>query len=124
MKDIPGVDEDGNLRHGPFELYFKNGEVSCQGEFDNGKKSVNGSTSSTTARCSPRVATRTGGFRGRWKWFYKTGEPRATGGFDEQEQKHGAWKRYHPNGQLWMKVASNTERRKATGRLTTSRASW
>ena len=33
--------------------------------------------------------------------FYKTGEPRGTGGFDVEEQKHGLWKRYHPNGQLW-----------------------
>ena len=53
MKDIPGIDEDGNPKNGPFKLFFKN----C--------------------------------------------EQRGTGGFDDEEQKHGAWKRYHANGQLW-----------------------
>lgn len=38
---------------------------------------------------------------GQWKWFYKTGDPRGTGSFDDEEQKHGEWTRYHPNGQLW-----------------------
>ena len=41
MKDIPGIDEHGNPKNGPFKLYFKNGLISCQGEFDNGKKSGN-----------------------------------------------------------------------------------
>ncbi|MBU15399.1 MAG: hypothetical protein CMQ14_09980 [Gammaproteobacteria bacterium] len=26
---------------------------------------------------------------------------RATGGLDDEKQKHGVWKRYHANGQLW-----------------------
>jgi antitoxin component YwqK of YwqJK toxin-antitoxin module len=39
MKDIPGIDEDGNPKNGPFKLFFKNGLISCQGEFDNGEKS-------------------------------------------------------------------------------------
>ena len=34
MKDIPGIDEDGNPKHGPFKLFFKNGLISCQGEFE------------------------------------------------------------------------------------------
>jgi len=38
---------------------------------------------------------------GRWKWYFKNGKPRATGGFDSDENKHGEWIRYHKNGQLW-----------------------
>ena len=49
MKDIPGIDEDGNPKNGPFKLFFKNGLISCQGEFDNGKKS------------------------GKWKYFLNNG---------------------------------------------------
>jgi len=49
MKDIPGIDEHGNPKNGPFKLFFKNGLISCQGEFDNGKKS------------------------GKWKYFLNNG---------------------------------------------------
>ena len=42
-----------------------------------------------------------GKITGQWTWFFKNGEPRGTGGFDDNEQKHGEWKRYHANGQLW-----------------------
>ncbi len=55
MKDIPGIDEDGNPKHGPFELFFNNGQVSCQGEFDNGKKS------------------------GEWKYFLNNGQLQSSG---------------------------------------------
>ena len=40
MKGISGIDENAIPKNGPFQLYFKNGLVSCQGEFDNGKKSI------------------------------------------------------------------------------------
>lgn len=35
MKVFPGIDEDGNPKDGPFKLFFRNGLVSCLGEFDN-----------------------------------------------------------------------------------------
>ncbi|NND80710.1 MAG: hypothetical protein HKN53_12485, partial [Maribacter sp.] len=50
MKDIPGLDEYGNPKNGPFKLFFKNGLISCQGEFNNGKKS------------------------GKWKYFLNNGQ--------------------------------------------------
>jgi antitoxin component YwqK of YwqJK toxin-antitoxin module len=53
------------------------------------------------AGCSYSVRFKDGKIVGRWKWFYKSGEPRGTGGFDDKEQKHGEWTRYHANGQLW-----------------------
>ena len=42
-----------------------------------------------------------GKIAGRWVWYFKNGAPRGEGGFDDDEQKHGAWTRYHANGQLW-----------------------
>ena len=42
-----------------------------------------------------------GKIAGEWTWFFKNGEPRGIGGFDDNEQKHGKWIRYHKNGQLW-----------------------
>lgn len=101
MKDIPGIDEDGNPKNGPFKLFFKNGLISCQGEFDNGKKSGKWKYFLNNGQMQSSGSFKDGKIVGRWKWFFKTGEPRATGGFDDEEQKHGAWKRYHANGQLW-----------------------
>ena len=31
MKDIPGIDEDGKPKNGPFKLFFKNGLVCLSG---------------------------------------------------------------------------------------------
>ena len=101
MKDIPGIDEDGNPKHGPFKLYFKNGLVSCEGEFDNGKKSGKWKYFLNNGQLQSSGNYKGGKIVGRWKWFFKNGEPRGTGGFDDEEQKHGVWKRYHANGQLW-----------------------
>ena len=101
MKDIPGIDEDGNPKNGPFKLFFKNGLVSCEGEFDNGKKSGKWKYFLNNGQMQSSGSFKDGKIVGRWKWFYKNGELRGTGGFDDEEQKHGVWKRYHPNGQLW-----------------------
>ena len=101
LKDIPGIDEDGNPKNGPFKLFFKNGLISCQGEFDNGKKSGKWKYFLKNGQMQSSGSFKDGKIVGRWKWFFKTGEPRATGGFDDEEQKHGAWKRFHANGQLW-----------------------
>ena len=61
MKDIPGIDEDGNPKNGPFKLYFKNGLVSCEDEFDNGKKS------------------------GKWTYFLKHGQMQHSGSFQDDK---------------------------------------
>ena len=82
-------------------LFFKNGLISCQGEFDNGKKSGKWKYFLNNGQMQSSGSFKDGKIVGRWKWFFKTGEPRGTGGFDDEEQKHGAWKRYHANGQLW-----------------------
>jgi hypothetical protein len=60
MKDIPGIDENGNPKNGPFEVYFKNGSVSCLGEFDNGKNQEHGNTFSTMDNCNHQATTITG----------------------------------------------------------------
>lgn len=101
MKDIPGIEENGNPQDGPFKLYFKNGLISCQGEFENGKKSGKWKYLLNNGQMQSSGRFKDGKIVGRWKWFFKTGEPRATGGFDDEEQKHGLWKRYNSNGQLW-----------------------
>ena len=62
---------------------------------------ASGRTFSTTGKCNQPVTIRTEKIVGEWTWFYKNGEPRGTGGFDDNELKHGLWTRYHPNGQLW-----------------------
>ena len=63
MKDIPGIDEDGNPKNGPFKLFFKNGLVSCQGEFDNGKKS------------------------GKWKYFLNNGQLQSSGSLQGRKDR-------------------------------------
>jgi antitoxin component YwqK of YwqJK toxin-antitoxin module len=94
-KDIPGIDEDGNPKNGPFKLFFRNGLISCQGEFHNGKKSGKWKYFLNNGQMQSSGSFKDGKIVGRWKWFFKTGEPRGTGGFDDEEQKHGVWKRYH-----------------------------
>jgi antitoxin component YwqK of YwqJK toxin-antitoxin module len=101
MKDVSGFDEDGKPKHGPFKLYFKNGSVSCEGEFNNGKKSGKWKYFLNNGQLQSTGHYQDGKIWGQWTWFYKNGEPRGIGGFDDDEQKHGLWKRYHPNGQLW-----------------------
>jgi len=39
--------------------------------------------------------------KGPFELFFKTGEPRGTGGLGGEEQKHDAWRRYPVNGKLW-----------------------
>ncbi len=63
MKDIPGIDEEGKPKHGPFKTYFKNGLVSCEGEFDRGKKS------------------------GKWKYFLNNGQMQSSGSFKDGNMK-------------------------------------
>ena len=52
-------------------------------------------------RCSPAAASRMERSLVSGNGFFKNGEPRGIGGFDDKEQKHDVWKRYHANGQLW-----------------------
>jgi antitoxin component YwqK of YwqJK toxin-antitoxin module len=80
MKDIPGIDEDGNPKNGPFKLFFKNGLVSCQGEFDNGEKSGKWKYFLNNGQMQSSGRYKNGKIVGRWKWFFKTGEPRSTVG--------------------------------------------
>ena len=101
MKDIPGIDENGNPKNGPFQTFFKNGLVSCEGAFTDGKKSGQWSYFLNNGQMQSTGRYHDGKIAGEWVWYYKTGDPRGTGGFDDNEQKHGKWTRYHPNGQLW-----------------------
>ena len=54
---------------------------------------------------------------GQWTWFYKNGQPRGTGGFDDEERKHGEWKRYHANGQLWDEGRFEHGKKKSTWKV-------
>jgi len=122
MKDISGIDENGKPKNGSFKLFFKNGLVSCQGEFDNGKKS------------------------GKWKYFLNNGQMQSSGSYKDgkllvvgngfskmvsrEEQvastmmsknmAHGSDTMLMAN--CGMKVALNTERRRALGKFMTRRA--
>jgi antitoxin component YwqK of YwqJK toxin-antitoxin module len=69
------------------------------------------------AGCSYSVRFKDGKIVGRWKWFYKSGEPRGTGGFDDKEQKHGEWTRYHANGQLWDEGRFEHGKKKGTWKV-------
>lgn len=104
MKDIPGIDEHGNPKNGPFKLFFKNGMISCQGEFDNGKKSGQWKYFLNNGQLQSSGSFKDGKIVGLWKWYFKNGVPRATGGFDHEEQKHGVWKRYHANGRRSLRT--------------------
>ncbi len=117
MKDISGFDEDGNPKNGPFQLFFKNGRVSCQGEFDNGKKSGKWTYFLNNGQMQSTGSFKDGKIFGEWTWFYKNGEPRGTGGFDDEERKHGEWTRYHANGQLWDKGRFEHGKKKGTWKV-------
>jgi hypothetical protein len=112
MKDIPGIDEDGNPKNGPFKLFFKNGLISCQGEFDNGKKSGKWKYASRTEKLlvggngSIRVAN--------------LGE-RAASTIKNRSTVNGP--DTMPMANSGTKVALNTVRRRVRGRFTMRRAS-
>ena len=72
MKDIPGIDEDGNPKNGTFKVHFKNGQVSCQGEFTDGQKSGTWKYFLNNGQMQSSGRYKDGKIAGRWKWFYKT----------------------------------------------------
>jgi len=82
------------------------------------KNRASGSTSSTMGRCNLPAITKTerlsvagsGSTR-------RANHGRGTGGFDDEEQKHGVWKRYHPNGQLWDEGRFEHGKKKGTWKV-------
>ena len=53
----------------PFKLFFKNGLISCQGEFKNGKKSGKWKYFLNNGQMQSSGSYKDGKIAGRWKWF-------------------------------------------------------
>ena len=93
-------DTHGQLKNGIFKEFFKDGALSCVGEYRNGEKIGewkyylrNGLTKAVGRYDHGKMTD-------EWKWYRENGELMQTGSFDD-EKKVGIWKRYHPNGALY-----------------------
>src|SRR5437867_3550076 len=89
----------GKLKKGVFREYFKDGTLSCIGEYRNGEKIgewkyylLNGLLKAVGKYSSGKMT-------GEWKWYRENGELMQTGSFDD-EKKVGIWKRYPPKTAL------------------------
>lgn len=115
MKAVTGIDENGQLRDGPYQQLFKGGTVACEGRFDHGRKTgewnyyyMGSGALKATGRCEDDRMV------GEWKWYHENGELMQIGQFDDEEMKTGVWKRYHPNGKPMDEIPF--ERGKKTGK--------
>lgn len=116
MKAVSGVDERGQPRQGPYQQRFKNGNLACEGAFDQGRK-----TGLWTYYLANGAVKAVGSYQddtmiGDWLWYRENGELMQTGSFSTAGEKHGQWRRYHPNGSLMDEV--HFERGQKMGALT------
>jgi antitoxin component YwqK of YwqJK toxin-antitoxin module len=82
-------DTEGNLRNGPYQEHFKEGEKTGDWKYflKNGRVKAFGRYAHDK-------------MNGEWTWYRESGELWQTGAFDENEKRTGIWTRYHRNGQI------------------------
>jgi hypothetical protein len=90
-------DADSKLKNGIFKEHFKDGTLSCIGEYSNGEKVGEWKYYLRNGLLKAIGGYSNGKMTAEWKWYRENGKLMQTGSFDD-ERKVGIWKRYHANG--------------------------
>ncbi len=97
--DNSKFDQDGKLKHGVHQQYFKNGSLSGEGIFKDGEKNgewkcflANGQLKAIEKYTKVKMI-------GEWKWYCENGDPLQMGSIDN-DIKTGVWTRYQEDGTL------------------------
>ena len=98
--DKSKYDSDGQLKKGLFKEQFKDGALSCIGEYINGEKTGEWKYYLRNGLLKAIGRYANGKMTGEWKWYRENGKLMQTGEFEE-EKRVGLWKRYHANGALY-----------------------
>ncbi len=98
--DDSKYDSSGQLKNGLFEEHFKDGTLSCVGEYINGEKAGEWKYYFRNGMVQAIGRYSNGKLIDKWTWYRQNGQLMQTGTFEE-EKKVGLWKRYHPNGALY-----------------------
>ena len=97
--DNSKFDNNGELKNGIYKQYFKDGSVSCEGEFKDGERTGEWKYYLANSRLKAIGNYKDGKMSGEWKWYRTNGELMQTGSFDN-EIKCGLWTRYREDGCL------------------------
>jgi antitoxin component YwqK of YwqJK toxin-antitoxin module len=91
---------DGRPKNGMIKECFKDGALSCVGEYRNGAKIGEWKYYLRNGSLKAIGRYSNGELTGEWKWYRENGKLMQTGSFDD-EKRMGVWTRYHPNGALY-----------------------
>ena len=101
--DNSKFDKDGKLKQGPHQEYFKNGTVSCEGNFKDGERTGEWKYYLANGQLKAIGNYINGKMTGEWKWYRENGKLMQTGSLDN-DIKTGVWTRYREDGNLMDKT--------------------
>ena len=90
----------GRPKDGIFKEYFKDGTLSCVGQYSRGEKTGEWKYYLRNGLLKAVGKFSYGKMIGEWTWYRENGEVMQIGAFND-EKKSGSWRRYHPNGALY-----------------------
>jgi antitoxin component YwqK of YwqJK toxin-antitoxin module len=94
-------DAGGKLKNGIFKEHFKDGTLSCIGEYSNSEKVGEWKYYLRNGSLKAIGKYSNGKMTAEWKWYRENGEELMQTGSFYDEKKVGIWKRYHANGALY-----------------------
>ena len=97
--DNSKFNKNGKLKNGVHKEYFKDGSVSCEGDFKDGERTGEWKYYLANGKLKAVGNYKEGKMTGAWKWYRENGKLMQTGSFDN-EIKTGLWSRYREDGNL------------------------
>jgi antitoxin component YwqK of YwqJK toxin-antitoxin module len=97
--DNSKIDKDGALKNGAHKEHFKDGSVSCEGDFKAGERIGEWKYYLADGKLKAIGKYKDGKMTGEWKWYRTNGKLMQTGSFDD-DIKSGLWIRYREDGSL------------------------
>ena len=93
--------KDGK-RHGPFEWYYKNGQLRGEETYKDGKLSGPSESYHKNGQLLGKSTYKDGKFHGSTEWYYENGQLKDKWTYKDGK-KHGPFESYYENGQLQRK---------------------
>jgi antitoxin component YwqK of YwqJK toxin-antitoxin module len=97
--DNSKFDTHANLKNGVHKDFFKDGSVSCEGNFEDRERTGEWKYYLANGRLKAIGNYTNGKMTGEWKWYRDNGKLMQTGSFDN-EIKTGLWTRYREDSTL------------------------
>jgi antitoxin component YwqK of YwqJK toxin-antitoxin module len=104
--------KDGKPPDGIYKEYFKNGAVSCEGNYKNGERTGQWKYWLANGQLKATGKYTKGKMTGKWTWYRENGKLMQTGSFTN-EIKTGTWTRYKADGSLLDKTEFANGKKKA-----------